>query len=247
MFDKVHPDQTHDDIFIHEAPHKDYIPLPFEKDDYVVASNVEGHLQITIPLNPLRDILNKATQHYEDGKKRESIGLESYLPCENECKQNENGVFKCHTKSSANWDAEQKLYIEDCRRYENTDAMKLEKQDLDILSELWNVLIQLVTESPIGIDKRSLTALISIFSLIGTGITSLMAAYNSQQIGNLNKRAAISTQNDRIVSKSLRTIYNFGNATSENIDKITEATRTLYLAQTATERRIQLMEIDAHR
>ena len=64
---------------------------------------------------------------------------------------------------------------------------------------------------------------------------------------NLNKRAAISTQNDRIISKSLRTIYNFGNATSENIDKITEATKTLYLAQTAVERRIQLAEIDIHR
>ena len=104
----------------------------------MVASNVEGHLQITIPLNPLRDILNKATQHYEDGKKRESIGLESYLPCENECKQNENGVFKCHTKSSANWDAEQKLYIEDCRRYENTDAMRSTTKPTSFFVRFWS-------------------------------------------------------------------------------------------------------------
>ena len=102
-----------------------------------MANNVEGHLQITLPLKPLNDTLKTATQHYEEGKKRESIGLKFYLPCNNECKQNKNGVYKCTTKSSDDWDAEQNAYTENCERYENSDAMKIEKQDLEILLELW--------------------------------------------------------------------------------------------------------------
>ena len=72
--------------------------VPFEKDDFVVANNVEGHLQITLPLKPLNDTLKMEIQHYEEGKKRESIGLKFYLLCNNECKKKEKWSLQMHNK-----------------------------------------------------------------------------------------------------------------------------------------------------
>ena len=123
--------------------------------------------------------------------------------------------------------------------------MELEEANLVNLKELWNVLEQLISESPVHLVKRSLTLIISILSLIGTGISSLVTAWNANQISHLNQQANIHTQNDMIVSKSLRTIYRFENETSKNIEKITEVSQDLVLAQTKTEREIQL--IKAHK
>ena len=83
--------------------------------------------------------------------------------------------------------------------------------------------------------------------LIGTGISSLVTALNANQISHLNQQATIHTQNDMIVSKSLRTIYRFENETSKNIEKITEVSQDLVLAQTKTEREIQLIKAHNHR
>ena len=181
-----------------------------------------------------------AEKHYEQGKKRVSLGLDTYHPCENKCKRDEKGIFKCKVN-----DYYKK--IQKCQPYENSDAMKLEFANLENLKELWNVFVQLITESPIRLPKRSVAILISLFSLIGTGISSLMTALNTNQISNLNKQATLHTANDQIVSKSLRTIYRFQNETSNNIEKIAEVSQELVLAQTKIERKIQMMDVDSHR
>ena len=181
-----------------------------------------------------------AEKHYEQGKKRVSLGLDTYQPCENKCKRDEKGIFKCKVN-----DYYKK--IQKCQPYENSDAMKLEFANLENLKELWNVFVQLITESPIRLPKRSVAILISLFSLIGTGISSLMTALNTNQISNLNKQATLHTANDQIVSKSLRTIYRFQNETSNNIEKIAEVSQELVLAQTKIERKIQMMDVDSHR
>ena len=49
------------------------------------------------------------------------------------------------------------------------------------------------------------------------------------------------------MSKSLRVIYSFQNDTANNIQKINNATQELILAESVTERRIQIHEIDDHR
>ena len=49
------------------------------------------------------------------------------------------------------------------------------------------------------------------------------------------------------MSKSLRVIYSFQNDTANNIQKINNATEELILAESVTERRIQIHEIDDHR
>ena len=40
-------------------------------------------------------------------------------------KKKKNGVYKCTTKSSDDWDAEKNSYTENCERYRNSDAMKI--------------------------------------------------------------------------------------------------------------------------
>ena len=234
------PKETHNDVFIHPPPRENDVPLAFKKGDTVVASNVDGHLHISLPLQPMIDIIKKAKEHYELGKKRKPIGLETYHPCGNECKNEKDGVYRCITQ---NYYRTKQI----CQLYEHSDAMKLEKANLDDLEVLWNVLQVLMSDNPAHISERSFTAIVSIISLIGTGISSLVTALNANQIHHLNQQATIHTQNDIIVSKSLRTIYTFENETLNNMEKIQEATTSLILAETKQERRMQLFEIDMHR
>ena len=63
------PKETHNDVFIHPPPRENDVPLAFKKGDTVVASNVDGHLHISLPLQPMIDIIKKAKEHYELGKK----------------------------------------------------------------------------------------------------------------------------------------------------------------------------------
>ena len=125
--------------------------------------------------------------------------------------------------------------------------MKLEKANLDNLEVLWNVLQVLMLDNPAHISERSVIAIVSIIALIGSGISSLVTALNAIQIHHLNQQATIHTQNDIIVSKSLRTIYTFENETLNNIEKVQEATTSLVLAETKAERKFQLFESDMHR
>ena len=118
-------------MFIHPPPRENDVPLAFKKGDTVVASNVDGHLHISLPLQPMIDIIKKAKEHYELGKKRKPIGLETYHPCRNECKKEKDGVYRCITQ---NYYRTKQI----CQLYEHSDAMKLEKANLDKLKVLWD-------------------------------------------------------------------------------------------------------------
>ena len=72
---------THYDITIHDPPKEDDVPLAFQKVGKVLVNHVEGHLQFSLPLDPINDTLKNSERHYEEGKKRQSIGLQRYLPC----------------------------------------------------------------------------------------------------------------------------------------------------------------------
>ena len=61
--------ETHDDVFIHSPPRENDVPLAFKHAGTVVASNVDGHLHISLPLQPIIDTIKKAEEHYELGKK----------------------------------------------------------------------------------------------------------------------------------------------------------------------------------
>ena len=74
----------------------------------------------------------------------------------------------------------------------------------------------IMLDNPAHISERSFVAIVSIIALIGSGISSLVTALNANQIHHLNQQATIHTQNDIIVSKSLRTIYTFENETLNN-------------------------------
>ena len=173
--------------------------------------------------------------------KKGKVFLTRYLPCIDECKRNKNGIFQCRVDDGG-W-----KYTESCQRYEDLDAMKIERADLDILSELWNVLEDLITGNLARATERSVVVALAVFSLIGTGISSIINYFNSDQIKKLNQQRHLTTQNDIIMSKSLRVIYSFQNDTTNNIQKISNATQELILAESVTERRIQIHEIDDHR
>ena len=100
---------THYDITIHDPPTEDDVPLAFQKVGEVVVNNVEGHLHFSLPLDPINDTLKNSERHYEEGKKRQSIGLQRYLPCIDECKRNQKGIFQC-TVNDGGW-----KYTESCQ------------------------------------------------------------------------------------------------------------------------------------
>ena len=78
--------ETEDDVKIHKPTNKNDVPLAFQKKGVVVASNIDGYLHISLPLQPINDSIAMAEKHYEQGKKRVSLGLDTYQPCENKCK-----------------------------------------------------------------------------------------------------------------------------------------------------------------
>ena len=199
-------------------------------------------MHFSIPLDPVNSTLKNAWKHYEEAKKtRKSIGLERYRPCINECKKDQTGEFKC-TISDGGW-----KYTEKCQRFEDSDSIKIEKADLDILQELWDLLIDLITGNLANLTKRSVAAALAVGYLLGTGISSLISYFNSDQIKQLNEKQFFTTENDIIMSKSLRTIYSFQNQTANNIEKVSNAIHEVVLADSILERRIQINEIDAHR
>ena len=78
--------------------------------------------------------------------------------------------------------------------------MKIERADLDILMELWNVLEDLITGNLARATERSVAVALAVFSLIGTGISSIINYFNSDQIKKLNQQRHLTTQNDIIMS-----------------------------------------------
>ena len=120
--------------------------MAFQKSGHVVASNVEGHLHISLPLNPINESLNLLKKHYEEGLKKESIGTKSYHPCKSQCEKDSDGVYKCLTIQKVE---------EECQLYQNSDAMKIEKANLEILEKMFSVLLFILTETGI-VNKRAI-------------------------------------------------------------------------------------------
>ena len=56
-------------MFIHPPPRENDVPLAFKQYGTAVASNVDGHLHISLPLKAIKDTIKKAEEHYELGKK----------------------------------------------------------------------------------------------------------------------------------------------------------------------------------
>ena len=85
--------ETHNDVVIHEPKSENGVPLAFQEYGHVVASNVEGHLHIRLPYNQVNDSVSKENLKHEEAlKNNNGTGIETYHPCENECKMNENGI-----------------------------------------------------------------------------------------------------------------------------------------------------------
>ena len=224
-------------MVIHEPNSDNGVPLAFQNYGHVVASNVEGHLHIRLPYNQVNDSINKANLKYEEELKKNGTGIETYHPCENECKMDNNGIYKCTTQDYYKTEQE-------CEPYSESDAMKMEKSNLEILNQMLKLFFFLIKET-VFINKRSVMAIILIIAAIGGGIASIAGtAYNSYQIGELQSETALQEENDMIVSKSLNTIYAFENETSSNFDRLENVTEKLLLAETKVERHLAYLELD---
>ena len=127
---------------------------------------MEGHLHIRLPYNQVNDSVNKANLKYEEALKNNGTGIETYHPCENECKMDENGIYKCTTLDYYKTEQE-------CEPYSESDAMKMEKSNLEILNELMRVFLFLIKET-VFINKRSVMAIILIVALIWGGIAGIV-------------------------------------------------------------------------
>ena len=137
---------TENDVKFHKPPSKNHVPLAYQKIGAVVANHIDGHLHISLPIKPFNDSIAMEEKHYEEGKKRLSISLDTYQLCLDDCKRDDKGIFKCHVPR---WDFEKLGYykeIQKCQPYENSDEMELEEANLVNLKELYNVLEKLMSE-----------------------------------------------------------------------------------------------------
>ena len=230
--------ETHNDVVIHEPKSENGVPLAFQEYGHVVASNVEGHLHIRLPYNQVNDSVSKENLKHEEAlKNNNGTGIETYHPCENECKMNENGIYKCTTLDYYKTEQE-------CEPYSESDAMKMEKSNLEILNEMLKLFFFLMKEA-VFINKRSIMAIILIVAVIGGAIASIAGpAYNAMQISELQSDTAYQKENDIIVSKSLNRIYAFENETSSNFNRLENITEKLLLAETKIERHLAYLEHD---
>ena len=69
---------TENDVKFHKPPSKNHVPLAYQKIGAVVASHIDGHLHISLPIKPFNDSIAMEEKHYEEGKKRLSISLDTY-------------------------------------------------------------------------------------------------------------------------------------------------------------------------
>ena len=104
---------TENDVKFHKPPSKNDVPLAFQKNGVAVASHIDGHLHISLPLQPINDSIAMAEKHYEEGKKRVSIGLDTYQPCLDDCKRDDKGIFKCQV---SRWDLKKLDYYKEIQK-----------------------------------------------------------------------------------------------------------------------------------
>ena len=106
------------------------IPISFKHRGELVPDNIDGHLNIQVPISAIGQLIQNIREEHESNKKKRgkiTFSSISAKKCLDACKMSSSrGHFDCHVDASY-------YKREPCQRYEDTDLVKMEKLQIEKL------------------------------------------------------------------------------------------------------------------
>ena len=163
------------------------IPISFKHRGQLVPDNIDGHLNIQVPISAIGQLIqNIRGEHESNKKKRGKITFSSISTkkCLDNCKMKNTGHFDCHVDAS--------YYTrEQCQRYEDKDLVKMENLQIEKLEHKYESMKRnLALKNQQLEDERKKRQAIAaiIFGILGiyTSLTTGLNAYKNPQISCKN-------------------------------------------------------------
>ena len=221
-----------------QTPQK--IPIAWKYMGELAPNNIDGHLNIQIPLAAIHNHIQNIRKEHEENKKKRgktSFSKKSTKKCLDDCKPNNNGVFDCMVNASYKT-------REQCENYEDKELVKMENLEIEKLEHKCKSMMRNVALNNEQLQRKKRFAFTAIFTILGIGITSLIAGYNAIKIQELARKNQILEQNDFLFANSLETIFKHQTESNHNINALKNASHEIILFEEGQARRLQFLELD---